>query len=149
MRSAVVEQAVHARLILSSHCSTQLRVTLRYRAADPLAVRMAFPAEYSLDTAAPLDEPTEPAPGAEVVWVFARQLLASGLDLPSGLGDVHIRPSRGPHTMVELRAPEGVALLRFEAGDLRRFLWASYRCVPEGQEGRHLDADRALAELLG
>ncbi|WP_327067148.1 SsgA family sporulation/cell division regulator [Kitasatospora sp. NBC_01302] len=143
MCSAAVEQSVQAALILSSHCSTRLQVTLRYRAADPLAVRLVFPGEYSLD------EVAAPSAADEVVWVFARQLLATGLDLPAGLGDVHIRPSRGPHTMVELRAPEGIALLRFEAGDLRRFLAASYRCVPEHQEGRHLDADRALAELLG
>ncbi|WP_329564546.1 SsgA family sporulation/cell division regulator [Kitasatospora sp. NBC_01266] len=142
MRSATVEHAVHARLILSGHCSTGLRATLCYRADDPLAVRMVFPCEYSLD------EPLGPQPGAEVVWVFARQLLAAGLNLPAGLGDVHIRPSRGPYTMVELRAAEGIALLRFEAVDLRRFLSASYRCVPDGEEGRHLDADRALAELL-
>ncbi|MDH6121495.1 SsgA family sporulation/cell division regulator [Kitasatospora sp. GAS204B] len=142
MRSATVEHTVHARLILSGHCSTGLGAELRYRADDPLAVRMAFPSEYSLD------ERLDPRPGAEVVWVFARQLLATGLNLPTGLGDVHIRPSRGPYTMVELRAPEGIALLRFEAGDLRRFLSASYRCVPDGAEARHLDADRALAELL-
>ncbi|WP_035848802.1 SsgA family sporulation/cell division regulator [Kitasatospora azatica] len=143
MRNAAVEHVVNARLILSSQCSTGLRVALRYRAEDPLAVRMVFPAEYSLD------EQPAPTGGSEVVWVFARQLLASGLDLPAGVGDVHIRPSRGPHTMVELRAPEGVALLRFEDGDLRRFLWASWLTVPEGEEHRHLDPDRALAELLG
>jgi hypothetical protein len=143
MRSAVVEQTVQARLILSSQCSSALTVVLRYRQSDPLAVRMVFPAEYSLD------EQRAPRGGAEVVWVFGRQLLASGLDLPSGLGDVQIRPCRGGHTMVELRAPEGVALVRFEARDLKRFLWNSYRVVPEGRELRHLDADRALAELLG
>jgi hypothetical protein len=143
MRSAAVEHVVNARLILSSQCSTGLRVALRYRAEDPLAVRMVFPAEYSLD------EQLAPESGSEVVWVFARQLLASGLELPAGVGDVHVRPSRGPHILVELRAPEGLALLSFEAGDLRRFLWASRLVVPEGREHQHLDADRALAELLG
>lgn len=51
--------------------------------------------------------------------------------------------------MVELRAPEGVALLQFDAPELRRFLWRSYLAVAEDQEHRYLDADRALAELLG
>ncbi|GAA1242774.1 SsgA family sporulation/cell division regulator [Kitasatospora nipponensis] len=143
MPHTAVEQTVRARLILSAHCSSELFVTLRYRAVDPLAVRMLFPAAYSLD------EPLEPCEGAEVVWVFARRLLAQGLELPTGLGDVRIRPSRGAYTLVELRAPEGVALLRFEAADLHRFLWHSHRLVPAGQEGRHLDPDRALAELLG
>ncbi|MFI9273607.1 SsgA family sporulation/cell division regulator [Kitasatospora sp. NPDC052896] len=145
MPSAVVEQVVPASLILSTRTSAELRVTLRYRAADPLAVRLLFPAEYSLD------EPTGPvgADGPEgVEWVFARQLLAAGLELPSGLGDVRLRPSHGRHVLIELHAPEGVALLRFGALELRRFLWRSHLAVPEGREHRHLDPDRALAELL-
>ncbi|MDR3035834.1 MAG: SsgA family sporulation/cell division regulator, partial [Kitasatospora sp.] len=152
-----VEQTTHARLIVSTHRSALLRVTLHYRADDPLAVRMVFPAEYALEPD-PLDDPAdqygdlpaEPAPGQAdgVEWVFARQLLAAGLDLPSGEGDVHVRPALGTRTMVELRSPEGVALLQFDRADLRRFLWHSYLAVPEGRELSHLDCDRALAELL-
>ncbi|WP_405017640.1 SsgA family sporulation/cell division regulator [Kitasatospora sp. NBC_00070] len=146
MSATVVEQVVQARLIVSTHRSALLRVTLRYRADDPLAVRMGFPAEYSLDA-----EPVPPAgpPQPEVEWVFARQLLAAGLDLPSGDGDVHVRPALGHRTLVELRAPEGVALLQFDAPELRRFLWRSHLVVAEGQEAGFLDPDRALAELLG
>ncbi|MFB7663700.1 SsgA family sporulation/cell division regulator [Kitasatospora sp. NPDC056138] len=153
--SAAVEQATQAHLIVSTHHSAPLAVKLRYRPEDPLAVRMVFPAEYALDGAEP--DPAAPATGdlpspqapPEVEWVFARQLLAAGLDLPSGVGDVHVRPAPGQHTMVELRAPEGIALLRFDSGDLRRFLWHSYVSVPEDEELHHLDPDRALAELLG
>ncbi|KDN85183.1 SsgA family sporulation/cell division regulator [Kitasatospora cheerisanensis] len=160
---APVEQTVQARLILGTHRSALLRVTLRYRCTDPLAVRMAFPAEYALDAAepdpydpnAPRDphDPFDPVDaagpaGPEIEWVFARQLLAAGLDLPAGEGDVRIRPAFGLRTMVELRSPEGVALLQFARNDLRRFLWRSHLAVPEGQELRHLDCDRALAQLL-
>lgn len=145
--SAVVEQLVQARLVVSTHRTALLRVTLRYRTDDPLAVRMGFPAEYSLDAEPDLPDTHEPVP--EVEWVFARQLLAAGLDLATGDGDVHIRPALGRRTMVELRAPEGVALLQFNAPELRRFLWDSYLAVPEGQECAFLDPDRALAELLG
>ncbi|MEV6972471.1 SsgA family sporulation/cell division regulator [Kitasatospora sp. NPDC093806] len=139
------EETVQARLILSPHRSVRLRVTLTYLPEDPLAVRMAFPAEFSLD------EPADgPGPdGADIVWVFARRLLAAGLELPAGIGDVHVRPTLGRRTMVELRAPEGTALVRFDTADLRRFLWRSRLLVPEGEEHLHLDADRALAELLG
>ncbi|GAA2143870.1 SsgA family sporulation/cell division regulator [Kitasatospora kazusensis] len=143
MPAALVEQTVQADLILSTRRCALLRVSLRYRAADPFAVRMGFPAEYSLDAE------TAAGPGAEVEWVFARQLLATGLDLPSGLGDVHVRPAHGRHTMVELRAADGVALLRFDERELRRFLRHSYLAVPEGDELLHVDADRALAQLLG
>ena len=103
---------------------------------------MFFPAEFSLDGEALPEAPPE------VEWVFARRLLAAGLDLPSGLGDVHVRPLSGGRTMVELRAAEGTALVRFDASDLRRFLWRSFLAVPEGEEFLLLDADRALAELL-
>ncbi len=148
--ASAVEQVVQARLIISTKRSALMRVTLRYRAGDPLAVRMAFPAEYSLDET-PLDAGTNgpAAPAREVEWVFARQLLSAGLDVPAGIGDVHIRPALGNRTMVELRAAEGVALLQFDGPELRRFLWRSFLVVAEGQEHQHLDADRALAELLG
>ncbi|GJF30119.1 sporulation-specific cell division protein SsgB [Kitasatospora sp. NE20-6] len=138
-----VEQAVQARLFVTTHRTAALSVTLRYRTDDPLAVRMLFPAEFSLDGEALPEAPPE------VEWVFARRLLAAGLDLPSGLGDVHVRPLIGGRTMVELRAAEGVALVQFDAADLRRFLLRSFVAVPEEQEFLLLDADRALAELLG
>ncbi|WP_030059752.1 MULTISPECIES: SsgA family sporulation/cell division regulator [Streptomyces] len=138
-----VEETVQARLILSPHRSVRLRAVLSYLPEDPLAVRMAFPAEFSLD------EAPEEQDGEDIVWVFARRLLSAGIELPAGLGDVHVRPAPGRCTMVELRAPEGTALLRFDTGDLRRFLWRSRLVVPEGEEHLHLDADRALAELLG
>ncbi|MFD7900615.1 SsgA family sporulation/cell division regulator [Kitasatospora sp. NPDC059722] len=148
MHHSAVEETVQARLLLTLHRSVRLRVTLAYRPEDPLAVRMGFPAEFSLDE--PADGPRDGAEAADdIVWVFARHLLSAGLELPAGLGDVHVRPAAGRRTMVELRAPEGTALLRFDTADLRRFLWRSRLLVPEGEEHLHLDADRALAELLG
>ncbi|MFH9351509.1 SsgA family sporulation/cell division regulator [Kitasatospora sp. NPDC017646] len=138
-----VEETVQARLILSPHRCARLRVVLSYLPEDPFAVRMAFPAEFSLDDA------DDGLSAEDIVWVFARQLLSSGLELPAGVGDVHVRPTAGRRTMVELRAPEGTALLQFDTADLRRFLWRSRLLVPEGEEHLHLDADRALAQLLG
>ncbi|MFJ9443856.1 SsgA family sporulation/cell division regulator [Kitasatospora sp. NPDC101235] len=141
MRTA--EETVQARLILSAHRSVRLRVVLSYLPEDPLAVRMAFPAEFSLD------DPAEHRGSEDIVWIFARQLLSAGIELPAGVGDVHVRPAVGRRTMIELRAPEGTALLQFDTADLRRFLWRSRLLVPEGEEHLHLDADRALAQLLG
>ncbi|MFF0297552.1 SsgA family sporulation/cell division regulator [Kitasatospora sp. NPDC004614] len=159
---APIEQHTQARLILGTHRSALLRVTLRYCCEDPLAVRMVFPAEYAVDAsdADPYDphgphdpnDPFDTAPAdpsaPDIEWVFARQLLSVGLDRANGEGDVRIRPAYGMRTMVELRSPEGVALLQFARADLRRFLWRSHLAVPEGQELRHLDCDRALAQLL-
>ncbi|MBV2154184.1 SsgA family sporulation/cell division regulator [Kitasatospora sp. SUK 42] len=140
---AAVEETVQARLILSQHRSARLRVVLSYQPEDPFAARMAFPAEFSLD------DPVDGQSSEDIVWVFARQLLSAGLEVPAGVGDVHVRPGLGRRTMVELRAPEGTALLQFDTADLRRFLWRSRLLVPEGEEHLHLDADRALAQLLG
>ncbi|MGW4895232.1 SsgA family sporulation/cell division regulator [Kitasatospora sp. NPDC004240] len=146
MRTAPVEQTVHARLVIGTHRSVRLRATLVYRPEDPLAVRMLFPAEYALDGS---DAPEPADASGAIEWVFGRQLLAAGLEVPAGVGDVRIRPAGGRRTTVELHAPEGTALLRFDTADLRRFLWHSRVAVPDGEEHLHLDADRALAELLG
>ncbi|MGW6916019.1 SsgA family sporulation/cell division regulator [Kitasatospora sp. NPDC054939] len=146
MHPAPVEQTVQARLAVTTHRWVRLRTTLQYRADDPLAVRMFFPAEYALDEAGP---DAEDGAAADIEWVFGRRLLAVGLEQPAGIGDVHVRPLPGRRTAVELHTPEGTALLQFDTVDLRRFLWHSRLAVPEGEEHRYLDADRALADLLG
>lgn len=149
MHTVPVEHTVHARLVTGTHRSVRLRTLLQYRSDDPLAVRMFFPAEYALDEPADAPAAADQGGGADIEWVFARQLLAAGLEAPAGLGDVRVRPAAGRRTTVELHTPEGAALLRFDTGELRHFLWRSHLAVPEGQEHLHLDADRALAELLG
>ena len=50
-----------------------------YSGSDPYAVRMAF----HVGT----DEPVE--------WIFARDLLAAGIESRQGEGDVHVWPSPG------------------------------------------------------
>ncbi|MFE6131627.1 SsgA family sporulation/cell division regulator [Streptomyces sp. NBC_01167] len=131
-----VEQSVPAHLISDAPQPAPLPVTLSYRADDPLAVRMVFPAAVSLS-------------GATVTWTFARSLLDAGLHTPSGTGDVHVWPCGRTRTMVELRSPEGVALLRFATGRLRHFLLHSYATVPAELETRAIDIDSGLASLLG
>jgi hypothetical protein len=140
--TTTVELAAEARLIVSIHRNIRMDVGLRYNADDPLAVRMAFPAEYSLDHV------TAPHPANEVEWVFARTLLAAGLELPSGDGDVRIRPVPHQAIVVELLSAEGIALLVFKARKIREFLWHTYQLVGEGQENNLINADRAIEELL-
>ncbi|MGW6460241.1 SsgA family sporulation/cell division regulator, partial [Streptomyces sp. NPDC055078] len=130
-----VEQSIPAQLISDAPQPAQLAVCLTYNADDPLAVRMSFPAAVSLS-------------GIGVTWTFARALLDMGLRAPSGTGDVHIWPCDRTRTMVELRSPEGVAMLRFATGRLRHFLLHSYATVPAELESRALDVDGALAALL-
>nr|WP_180218299.1 SsgA family sporulation/cell division regulator [Streptomyces albus] len=112
-----------------------LTPALRYDTGDPLAVRLVFPAEISLD-------------GEEVAWAFSRDLLAEGLLGPAGEGDVHICPCGQQRTVIELHAGEGVAVLEFPAADLRDFLRRTYEAVPPGAEGALLHLEEGLDALL-
>ncbi|MFK8910887.1 SsgA family sporulation/cell division regulator [Streptomyces sp. YS-3] len=133
--STTVEQSVLARLVTDAPHGVPVPVTLTYDAADPLAVRMLFPAQVSLDDTG-------------VTWVFARNLIDRGLRAPAGTGDVHVRPLDPARTVVELRSPDGTALLEFGTAALRRFLLLTYAVVSAEAENQDLDMDSALAELL-
>ncbi|MFG2501163.1 SsgA family sporulation/cell division regulator [Streptomyces sp. NPDC048441] len=131
-----LDQPARARLITPEGRERPLPVTLRYSAADPLAVQITFPPEASLD-------------GAEVTWIFARQLLEEGLRTPAGSGDVHIWPCGRARTVLEFHAPQGLALVQFDRTVLQRFLLRTYAVVGAGREVAGLDLDRDLARLLG
>ncbi|CAL9439543.1 SsgA family sporulation/cell division regulator [Streptomyces radiopugnans] len=133
---AVVDHSVQARLITVPSVTREVTVGLRYDRHDPFAVSLVFPSDVSLD-------------GQEVVWVFSRELLEDGLRAAVGLGDVHIRPSGPERTVIELRAPEGVAVIEFDTTGLLRFLHGTYGVVPDGSEHLELDLDRGLTSLLG
>ncbi|MEU1617570.1 SsgA family sporulation/cell division regulator [Streptomyces sp. NPDC005722] len=132
-----IDHIVRARLRgpRSGPAGRETTATLRYRRDDPLAARITFPAEVSLD-------------GAEVTWVFARGLITTGLYEPAGEGDVHIRPSGPEHTAIEFRTEEGTALVEVRTSALRSFLARVYEAVPPGQELRHVDMDAVVAALL-
>lgn len=132
---AVVEQPAKVRLITDAPHHGRLSVTLRYDSADPLAVRVAFPAEVSRDD-------------GEVVWAFARELLEAGLRTPSGDGDVRVWPCGRAQTMLEFHSPEGVALVQFDTAALHRFLRLTHQTVPAGEERYPLRAKRGLDRLL-
>ncbi|MFE0171228.1 SsgA family sporulation/cell division regulator [Streptomyces sp. NPDC059002] len=134
--AVTLEQPARARLITPEGRERALPVTLRYSAADPLAVQMTFPSQAALD-------------GVEVTWIFARQLLEDGLAAPAGGGDVHIWPCGRARTVLEFHAPQGLALVQFDKLALRRFLMRSYAVVPAGGEVADLDLDLGLSRLLG
>ncbi|MEU9117879.1 SsgA family sporulation/cell division regulator [Streptomyces sp. NPDC048483] len=133
--STVIEQAVQARLIATAPQSRPIPAALRYDRDDPYAVHLAFPPAASLD-------------GAEVVWTFGRDLLEEGLRRATGAGDVHVWPCGTDDVVVEFHTADGMALVQFEARDLRLFLARSYAVVEKGGEARHLDVDADLAALL-
>ncbi|MGW4205725.1 SsgA family sporulation/cell division regulator [Streptomyces sp. NPDC004726] len=131
----LIEQAVEARLIAPAPAMKTVPVTLRYRSDDPFAVRIAFPPPATLE-------------GTEVSWVFSRELLATGVDVRSGFGDVRVRPYGYDRTVLEFHAPEGVAMVHARTVELRRFLLRTQSAVPMGLEHLHLDIDHNLDVLL-
>ncbi|MEU5211630.1 SsgA family sporulation/cell division regulator [Streptomyces sp. NPDC020742] len=134
--NTVIDQAVQVRLIATALGPCAAPAVLHYRPADPLAVRMSFPPEISLD-------------GSAVYWTFARELLDEGLREPAGRGDVRVRPAGPDRTVMEFHADEGIAMVQLRTADLRRFLARSYASVPAGAEAAHLGMERDLAELFG
>ncbi|MCZ1006222.1 SsgA family sporulation/cell division regulator [Streptomyces lydicus] len=134
--NTAIDQAVQVRLIATTCGPYAVPAVLHYQPADPLAVRMFFPPEISLD-------------GSAVDWAFARELLDEGLRRPAGRGDVRVRPSGPERTVMEFHAEEGVALVQLRTTDVRAFLARSYEAVPAGGEPAHLGLERGLAELFG
>ncbi|NLT56607.1 MAG: SsgA family sporulation/cell division regulator [Actinomycetales bacterium] len=129
-----VEAAVQLRLVVADADAVPLPVSLRYSSADPYAVRAVFSGD-----------------GMEVEWVFARELLRTGLTCPVGDGDVHVWPSWGTGRellMISLSSPDGQAVLEAGAEDVRSFLDRTTLVVPDGEESGYLDMDAALARLL-
>ncbi|MFI7320935.1 SsgA family sporulation/cell division regulator [Streptomyces venezuelae] len=134
--AVTLEQPVRARLITPEGRERALSVVLRYSAEDPLAIQMVFPSQASLD-------------GAEVTWIFARELLEEGMSAPAGSGDVHIWPCGRARTVLEFHSHQGLALVQFDKIVLRRFLVRSYAVVPAGGEEESLGLDQGLSRLLG
>lgn len=87
-----------------------------------------------------------------VTWTFARELLAEGLYDPVGDGDVQVWPclSTTGHAVViiELRSPEGMALIQAPSRLVHDFVAESLRVVPVGEETSHLALDSLIAKLL-
>jgi len=131
---AAVAVPMELRLKVPQQQTLPLPVYLRYCVDDPYAVSVAFQ-----------------GPDEEVTWVFARDLLADGLDRPLGEGDVTIRPHRqdGRDVLViGLASPDGAAELEADASEVRAFVDLCESVLPRGREHTVLNLDAALEELL-
>ncbi|MEV6832856.1 SsgA family sporulation/cell division regulator [Amycolatopsis sp. NPDC051102] len=83
-------------------------------------------------------------------WIFARDLLRTGLAEPAGDGDVHVMPDTGGHAgllNILLRSPSGTARLPVARDTVTSLLDAAYALVPDGQEARTVDWDREWVRL--
>ncbi|MEU9377917.1 SsgA family sporulation/cell division regulator [Streptomyces sp. NPDC048255] len=110
---ALVEERVSARVITDDPLYRKIPVALRFVPAEPLAVRIVFPADLSPE-------------GTDNEWVFPLALLEAGLLAPSGTGDVRVWPCGRVQAVVEFHSPDGVAVIQFDIAALRRFLRRTY-----------------------
>jgi hypothetical protein len=133
--SAAISAELSLRLVVPDQGSVPLVASLYYGAEDPYAIRMAF----QVGT----DEPVE--------WIFARDLLAVGMEGPAGEGDVQIWPSDSDgHELlnIALSSPFGEAHFEARRSSTAAFLTRTYEVIAPGHEADHIDVDSELDELL-
>jgi len=148
--STTISAELGLRLVVPQQTIVPLVASLYYSGSDPYAVRMAF----HVGT----DEPVE--------WIFARDLLAAGIESRQGEGDVQVWPSPmscaetdelaatgapepgGKILNIELSSPFGQAHFEAPAQAMSAFLQRTYQIVPAGKESRHIDIETELNDLL-
>ncbi|MGW3469826.1 SsgA family sporulation/cell division regulator [Saccharopolyspora sp. NPDC000995] len=109
-------------------------VELRYESREPYAVNMSFHAGTS----------------GQIDWVIARDLVADGLLVASGEGDMQITPHPDNHELViiALSSPSGAAAFEAPADKLAEFLDETYDVVAPGDERQWMSIDEELSRLL-
>jgi hypothetical protein len=133
--SATVSAEVGLSLVVPEHGTVPLVASLYYSAEDPFAIRMSFHVG--------MDEPVE--------WIFARDLLADGLEGPAGEGDVQVWPTdaHGAGLLnLALSSPFGEAHFEAPLSDTAAFLERTFQLIAAGQETAYMDMDGELDELL-
>ena len=134
--STTISAELGLRLVVPQQTIVPLVASMYYSGSDPYAVRMAF----HVGT----DEPVE--------WIFARDLLAAGIESRQGEGDVQVWPSpesvaEGKVLNIELSSPFGQAHFEAPAEAMSAFLQRTYQIVPAGQESRYIDIETELNDL--
>jgi hypothetical protein len=148
--STTISAELGLRLVVPQQTIVPLVASMYYSGSDPYAVRMAF----HVGT----DEPVE--------WIFARDLLAAGIESRHGDGDVQVWPSLmscaetdgldvigsadtgGTVLNIELSSPFGQAHFEAPAQAMSAFLQRTYQIVPAGKESGYIDIETELNELL-
>jgi hypothetical protein len=133
--SATVSAELGLSLVVPDHGAVPLVASLYYNAEDPYAIRMAFHVGS--------DEPVE--------WIFARDLLAVGLEGPAGEGDVQVWPTddHGRELLnIALSSPFGEAHFEAPRASTAAFLSRTYEVISAGNESEYIDVDAELDDLL-
>lgn len=85
-----------------------------------------------------------------VEWVMARDLVVAGLSGPTGIGDVMLRPEATQDydiVVVEIRSPDGQALLEVDRDLLANFVDSMLEAVPMGSETSGIDMDAEIQKI--
>lgn len=119
--------------LVSAH-PVPVDVELRYDTRDPFAVYALF----------------EPEGARAVQWILSRDLLADGLIVRSGDGDVRVWPAPENEEMViiEFVTPKGQARFEAHAQDLADFLDTTYEVVLPGAEENWFDFDAEIERMI-
>jgi hypothetical protein len=148
--ASTISAELGLRLVVPQQTIVPLVASMYYNDSDPYAVRMAF----HVGT----DEPVE--------WIFARDLLAAGIEARHGEGDVQVWPSPascaeadgldvigsadvgGTVLNIELSSPFGQAHFEAPAQAMSAFLQRTFQIVPAGRESDFIDIETELDDLL-
>jgi hypothetical protein len=127
-----VTQAVSLRTLARGR-EFEHTATFSYDASEPYEVRIVFHDG--------LEEP--------IAWVLARSLLAGGLIMRAGEGNVETWPADGGQNLViRLSSPDRTAEFTAPAASIARFLEATYWLAAPGAEPARTDIDAGIASLL-
>jgi hypothetical protein len=137
--SGRVSAEIELRLVVPRQVTMPLAASFSYCREDPYAVRIAFDIGR--------DEP--------VAWIFARDLLATGIAGHEGEGDVRVWPSPGAEggaahgvLNIQLCSPFGQVHLEAPVAQVSEFIGRAYHMVPAGEESDHLNVEAELSDLL-
>jgi hypothetical protein len=131
--SAVQRQSIKSTtemILISDVAIPAVDAELRYHSDDPFAVQLLL----SVDQ------------GPLISWVFGRELLISGVNMPAGIGDVQVFPTHDG-VIIELRAGDATARLLAHIPDVADFTERTLELVPLGTEMDHCDLDSGLGSL--
>ena len=130
-----IAQRLVVALRTSTGDATPVLVELGYTAEDPYAVRLSFHPDES-----------------PVRWDFGRDLLSSGLQEPTGDGDVHVWSCLDDEGLavlvIELCSPYGDAMVEIVLEDAVEFVTRMHDVVRPGEESGRLDLDAAITAIF-
>ncbi len=86
-----------------------------------------------------------------VEWVMSRDLVLAGLSGPTGIGDVTLRPEATQDydiVVVEIRSPDGRAVLEVDRELLAHFVDSTVEAVPVDSETSVIDMDAEIQKII-